>query len=127
MDLFNTQNKDTKKVISLVSDSSTSSPSRIVTSSSPKDFMSQTPRQRKHIVNIVNKIKAINKRLTQTTPHNTQSNIETDYANLITIKKADPQPAQANDSNITQQNTTSLHPQHSSTPTQVDDVQQKNV
>ena len=56
---------------------------------------------RKQIDNVVNKIKACNKDLTETTPQNIQSKSETDYANLITIKRVDPQPAQVKDRNIT--------------------------
>ena len=87
MELSNIQNSRTIDVINLSSDSSTASPARVVTSSSPKDFMEKTPRPEKRINNIVQKLKASNKDFVEQTPQNNDSNSNTDYANIITIKK----------------------------------------
>ena len=78
MDLSNIQNSKTNEVIILPSDSSTASPARIVTSSSPKDFMEITPKLKKHKDNIVNKIKTGNEDFVEQNPQNTNSDSETD-------------------------------------------------
>ena len=127
MDLSNIQNSKKIEVINLTSDSSTASPIRIITSPSPKEFMNQTTGPEKQIDNIANKIKDSNKDLVEQTPQNTQSKSETDYANIITMKKVDRQPAKEPMDISTQQSTTTPQPQHSSTPNQLDEVQQQNV
>ena len=102
MDLSKIQNSKTVDVIILALDSSTTSPLRIITSTSPEDFMNQRPRPKKHIENIVNKIKASNKHFAEQIPQSTQSDSETDYSIVFTIKKADPQPPKALDNNAKQ-------------------------
>ena len=98
MDLSALSNSKTIEIINLASDSSNSSPIRIITSSSPKDFMTNslrdfTPKSpskspKKNIDNVVEKIKATNKQQEAQTTNDTDS--DTDYANITTIKKADP-------------------------------------
>ena len=93
MDLSTLSNSKTKEIINLASDSSNSSPMRIVTSSSPKDFMtkklkSPTKSPKRNIDNVVEKIKANNQAQKVQTTKDADS--DTDYANIITIKKADP-------------------------------------
>ena len=95
MDLSALSNSKTIEIINLASDSSNSSPMRIVTSSSPKDFMTNAKRDhilklpsespKKNIDNVVEKIKATNKHPEAQTTYDTDS--DTDYANIITIKK----------------------------------------
>ena len=107
----------------LASDSTAASPTRIVTSSSPMEFMNKSPKSNRHIDNVVNRIKAPNQPREE---QNTKINVPdtgTDYANIITIKKADPPQAKFHDNDITQQNPTTPKPQHSSTPIQQDDSQ----
>ena len=127
MDLTALSNSKTIEIINLASDSSNSSPLRIVTSSSPKDFMkhpaqgqlakSPLKSPKKNINNIVEKLKASNQQDVQNTK---DTNSETDYANIITIKKGSP-PRTTTQVNITaQQDTTTPHPQHSSNPLQQD-------
>ena len=60
--------------------------------------------------NIVCKIKASNKDFVEQTPQNTQSYSETDYANIITIKKADTQPPKSLDNKTKRQKTTAPPP-----------------
>ena len=128
MDLSNIQNSRTIEIVNLAPDSSTASPVRIITSSFSKDFMNQIPRPQKQIDNIVNKIKANNKDYVDQTPHSIQSDSETDYANIITIRKAGPQPPKPLDSNnTTKEKTKASQPQQSSTPIQMDIAKQQNV
>ena len=76
----------------------------------PKVVVNQTHRPKKHIDNIVSKIKASNKDFVEQTPQNTQSDSETDYANKITIRKADTQPPKSLDNKTTRQKTTAPPP-----------------
>ena len=128
MDLSALSNSKTIEIINLASDSSNSSPMRIVTSSSPKDFMTNAKRdcilkspsksQKKNIDNVVEKIKATNKHPEEQSTYDTDS--DTDYANIITIKKAGPPKTNTQDNIISQQDTTTPQPQHYSTPIQQD-------
>ena len=127
MDLSNIQNSKTNEVINLASDSSTASPVRIVASSSPRDFMTELPPPKKHMDNILDNRKANNKELGEQNPQNTQSDSETDYANIITIKKTDTQPPKPIDNNTTQQNSIVLQPQQASPPIQPDDTPQQTL
>ena len=61
------------------------------------------------------------------TPQNSDSDSNTDYANIITIKKAKPQQPTAPKDNNAQQDTTTPQPQQSSTPIQLDEPQQQIV
>ena len=132
MDLSSLSNSKTIEIINLASDSSNSSPMRIVTSSSPKDFMTNPPRgftlkspsksPKKNMDNVVEKIKATNKQQEAQIINDTDS--DTDYANIITIKKADPPMTNTQDNIISQQDTTTPQPQHNSTPTQQDNQNQ---
>ena len=108
MDLSTFHNSKTIEIINIASDSSTASPARIVTSSSPKDFMNKSPRYKKPIDNVVNKIKPTNKTPEEQTPEANHPDSDTDYANIITIKKADPQQTEPQDKNSTQQNPITL-------------------
>ena len=98
----------------LASDSSTPTPMRIVTSSSPNDFMIKSPKR--NIDNVVDRIKASNQAREEQTTKETDT--DTDYANIKTIKKADPPKVSTQDNTSTQQNLTTPQPQHSSTPIQ---------
>ena len=128
MDLSALSNSKTIEIINLASDSSNSSPMRIVTSSSPKDFMTNSTRDftpkspskspKKNIDNVVEKIKATNKQQEAQTANDTDS--DTDYANIITIKKADPPKTNTQNQIFSQQDTTTPQPQHYSTPIQQD-------
>ena len=128
MDLSALSNSKTIEIINLASDSSNSSPMRIVASSSPKDFMTNPKRDftlkspskspKKNIDIVVEKIKATNKHPEAQTTYDTDS--DTDYANIITIKKADPLKTNTQDNIISQQDTTTPQPQHYSTPIQQD-------
>ena len=121
MDLSSLNHSKTIVIINLASDSSTSSPMWIVTSSSSKDFMAKSPKR--NIDNVLDKIKANNQapeeKITKDT--DTDTDTDTDYANIITIKKADPAKVTTQDNNTTQQIPTTPPPQHSSTPIQQDD------
>ena len=120
MDLFALSNSKTIEIINLASDSSNSSPMRIVTSSSPKNFMTNAKRDsmlkspskspKKNIDNVVEKIKATNKHPDSQTTHDTNS--DKDYANIITIKTADPPKTNTQDTIISQQDTTTPQTQH---------------
>ena len=90
---------------------------RLVTSSSPKDFMTKSPKR--IIDNVVDRIKANNQAREEQTTKDTDT--YTDYANIITIKKAEPPKVTTQDNITTQQNLTTPQPQHSSTPIQQDD------
>ena len=121
-------NSKTIEVINLFSDSSNSSPMRIVTSSSPKDFKISSIRDftlrspskspKKNIDNVVEEIKATNKQQEAQKTNDTDS--DTDYANIITIKKVDPPKTNTQEDIISQQDTTTPQPQHYSTPIQQD-------
>ena len=121
MDLSTISNSKTIEVVNIASDSSNTSPIRIITSSSPKDFMNHpsqgpTPKSplkypKKDINNIVEQIKAAKQQDPQFTK---DSDSDTDYANLITIKKASPTKTSSK-ANPTK-DTSTPHPQHSSTP-----------
>ena len=113
-------NSKTIEIVNLASDSSAASPIRIVISSSPKDFVNKSPKSKRHIDNVVNRIKATNQAREEQSTKINDPNLDTDYANIITIKKADPPQANPHDSNTTQQNSTTPQPQHSSTPIQQD-------
>ena len=76
---------------------------------------------------MVNKIKATNQAREEETPEANDPDTDTDYANIITIKKADQQQTKPHDNNSTQQNTTTLQPQHSSTPIHQDNPQQQQT
>ena len=89
--------------------------------------MTQVPRLKKHIDNIMDKIKANNKELGEKIPHNKQSDCEMDYANIITIKNADTYPSKPLDNNTTQQNSKILQPQHASVPIQPNNTPQQTV
>ena len=115
MDLSTLQNSKTTETINLASDSSAASPARIVTSS-PKDFMNKLPRAKKHIDNVVKRIKATNQAREEKSTDINEPDKDTDYANIITIKKADPQQTKPHENNSTQQSTITPQPQHSSTP-----------
>ena len=127
MDKSALSNSKTIEIINLTSDSSNSSPMRIVTSSSPKDFMTNPTRDftlkspskspKKNIDNVVEKIKATNKQQEAQTTNDTDS--DTDYTNIITIKKADPPKTNTQD-NIISQDITTPQPQHYSNPIQQD-------
>ena len=93
---------------------------RIVTSSSPNDFMTKSPKR--NIDNVVDRIKASNQAREEQTTKDIDT--DTDYANIITIKKADPPKVSAQDNTTTQQNLTTPQPQHSSTPIQQEYHQQ---
>ena len=112
-------NSKTIEIKNLASDSTTSSPMGIVTSSSPNDFMTKSPKR--NIENVVDRIKANNKAREEQTTKDTDT--DTDYANIITIKKADPPKVSTQDNIATQQNPTTPQPQHSSTPNQQTDHQ----
>ena len=127
MDLITFHNSKTIKIINIASGSSAASPARIVTSSSRKGFMNKSPRSKKHIDNLINKIKATNKAREEQTPEANDPHSDTDYANIITIKKLDPQQTKPQDNNSTQQNPIFLQPQHSSTPIHQDDSQQQQT
>ena len=128
MDLSALSNTKTIEIINLASDSSKSSPMRIVISSSPKDFMTNptrdfTPKSpskspKKNIDNVVEKIKWTNKQQEAQTTNDTDS--DTDYANIITIKKVDPPKTNTQDNITLQQDSTEPQPQHYSTPIQQD-------
>ena len=95
MDFSTIKKLETIEVINLASDSSVASPSRIITGSSPKDFMNRKPTAKKHIDTIVSKIRPNNQELISPNvqlQHIEQSDSETDYANIITIKKVDRKP-----------------------------------
>ena len=113
MDLSALSNSKTIEIINLA-DSSTPSPMSIVTSSSPNDFMTKYPRR--NIDNMVDRIIANNQAREEQTTKDTDT--DTDYANFITIKKADPPKVSKQDNTTTQQNLTTPQPQHSSTPIQ---------
>ena len=122
MDLSTFNNSKTIEIVNLASVSSAASPIRMVTSSSAKAFMNKSPKSKRHIDNVVNRIKATNQAREE---QNTKINVpdkDTDYANIITIKKADPQ-VNPNDNNMTQQNPTAPQPQHSSEPIQQNNPQ----
>ena len=87
---------------------------RIVTSSSPNDFMTKSPKR--NIDNVVDRIKASNQAREEQTTKVTDT--DTDYANIITIKKVDPPKLSTQDNTTTQQNLTTPQPQRSSTPFQ---------
>ena len=128
MDLSALSNSKTIEIINLASDSSNSSPMQIVTSSSPKDFITNPTRDfilkspskspKKNIDNVVEKIKATNKQPEAQTTYD--KDLDADYANTITIKKADPPKTNTQDNIISQQDTTTPQPQHYSTPIQQD-------
>ena len=61
---------------------------------------------------------ATNKQPEAQTTNDTDS--DTDFANIITIKKADPPKTNTQDNIISQQDTTTPQPQHYSTPIQQD-------
>ena len=125
MDLTTFHNSKTIEFVNLAADSSAASTARIVTTSSPKDFMNKSPRSKKHNDNVVNKIKATNKAQEEKTPGANDPDSDTDYANIITIRKADPQQTKPQDNNPTQQDLTTLQPQRSSTPIHQDHAQQQ--
>ena len=127
MDLTTFHNSKTIKIINLASDSWAASPARIMTSSSPKDFMNKSRKSKKLLNNVVNKIKATNRAREEQTPEANNPDSDTDYANIITIKKADPQQTKPQDNNPTQQKPITLQPQHSSTPIHQDDSQQQQT
>ena len=68
---------------------------------------------------MVDRIKANN----QAPEEQTTKDTDIDYANIITIKKADPPKVSTQDNITTQQNLTTPQPQHSSTPIQQEDHQ----
>ena len=127
MDLSTLNNSTTIEIVNLVSDSSTAGPIRIVTSSSPKDFMTKSPKTKRHIDNVVNGIKANNQAREKQVTKKKDPDTGTDYANIIMIRKADPPQANPHDSNTTQQNPTTPQPQHSSIPIQQDDHQHQQT
>ena len=86
----------------------------MVTSSSSNDFMTKIPK--KNIDKVVDRIKANNQVREEQTTKDTDT--DTDYANIITIKKADPQKVSTQDNTTTQQNLKTPQPQNSSTPIQ---------
>ena len=114
MDLSALSNSKTIEIKNLASDSSTPSPMRIVTSSSANDFMTKSPKR--NIDNVVDRIKASNQAREEQTTKDTYT--DTDYANILTIKKADPPKVSTQDNTTTQRNLTTPQPQHSSTPIQ---------
>ena len=63
---------------------------------------------------MVNRIKAKNQAREEKITKKTDT--DTEYANIITIKKVDPPKASVQDNNTTQQKPTTPQPQHSSTP-----------
>ena len=79
--------------------------------------MTKSPKR--NIDNVVDQIKANN----QAREEQTTKETDTDYANIITIKKADPPKVTTKDNITTQQNLTTPQPQHSSTPIQQDNHQ----
>ena len=119
MDLSSITNSKTIEIINLASDLSTSSPMRIVTSSPPNDFMTKSPKR--NIDNVVDRIIANNQAREEQTTKNTDT--DTDYANIISIKNAEPPKVSAQDNITTQQNLTTPQPEHSSTPNQQEDHQ----
>ena len=114
MDLSALSSSKTIEIINLASDSSTPSPMLIVPSSTPNDFMTKSPKR--NINNVVDRIKANNQAREEQTTKNTDT--DTDYANIVTIKKAGPPKISTQDNTTTQQNLTTPQPQHSSTPIQ---------
>ena len=114
MDLSSLSKSKTIEIINLASESSTPSPMRLVTSSTPNDFVTKSPKR--NIDNVVDRIKANNQVREEQTTKDTDT--DTDYANIITIKKADPPNVSTQDNTPTQQNLTIPQPQHSSTPIQ---------
>ena len=88
-----------------------------------KDFIPKSPKR--NIDNVVDKIIENNQaREEQTTK---DSDTDTDYANIITIKKTDP-PKVTTQYNITiQQTFITPQPQHSSTPIQQDNYQHQQT
>ena len=86
--------------------------------------MNKSPKSKRHIYNVVNRIKATNQAREEKSTKVNDPDKNTDYANIITIKKANPPQANPHDSNTTQQNPTTPQPQHSSTPIQQDNLQQ---
>ena len=122
-DLSALSNSKTIELINLASDSSKSSPMRIVTSSTPKDFMTKTLKSptkspKRNIDIVVELLKANNQ--AQEVQTKKVADSDTDYANIVTIKKTDPPKTTTQDNIITQQNNTTPHPQLSSTPIQQD-------
>ena len=81
--------------------------------------MNKSPQSKRHIDIVVNRIKETNQAREEQSTKINDPDTDADYANIITIKKADPPQANPHDSNTTQQNPTT--PQHSSTPIQQDD------
>ena len=131
MDLSALSNSKTIEIINLPYDSSNSSPLRIVTSSFPKDFMNNIQKDfipkspKRNIDNVVDKIIANNQaREEQTTE---DSDTDTDYAIIITIKIADPPKVNTQDNINLQQTLITPQPQHSSTPIQQDDHQHQQT
>ena len=114
MDLSALSNSKTIEIKNLASNLSTPSPMRIVTSSSSNDFMTKSPKR--NIDNVVDRIKASNQAREEQTTKDTDT--DTDYANIIRIKKADPPKVSTQDNTTTQQNLTTPQPQYSSTPIQ---------
>ena len=86
--------------------------------------MNKSLKSKRHIDNVVNRIKATNQAREEQSTKVNDPDTDTDYANIITIKKADAPQANPHDSNTTQQNPTTQQPQHSSTPTQQENLQQ---
>ena len=78
--------------------------------------MNKLPRAKKHIDNVVKRIKATNQAREEKGTDINEPDKDTDYANIITIKKADPQQTKPHENNSTQQSTITPQPQHSSTP-----------
>ena len=75
----------------------------------------------------MDKIKANNKELEEQIPHITQSDSETDYANIITIQKADTHQPKPLDNNATPQNSIVLQPLHASAQIQPDHLPQQTT
>ena len=76
--------------------------------------MTKSPKR--NINNVVDRIKANNQVREEQTTKDTDT--DTDYAKIITIKKADPPKVSTQDNTTTEQNLTTPQPQHSSTPIQ---------
>ena len=117
MDFSSFNNSKTIEIVNLASDSSAASPMRIVTSSYPKNIFNKSPKSIRHIDNVVNRIKATNQAREEQSTKINDPDTDTDYANIIAKKKADPPQADPHDSNTTQQNPTTsqphIHPHHS--------------